>query len=102
MSDNQLTRRAMLAGAAALLATPATARPKLKVSIFSKHLPDVQGAELAKAVNELGFDLTVRKGGHVLPEQVKQNLPPLVKTLRAAGLEVPMITTEIADADTPF
>lgn len=105
MSENQLSRRAMLAGAAALLATPATAKPKLKVSIFSKHLAEVQGPDLAKAAVDLGFDgvdLTVRKGGHVLPEQVKQNLPPLVKILRGAGLEVPMITTEIADADTPF
>ena len=91
MGENQLSRRAMLAGAAALLATPAAARPKLKISIFSKHLAEVQGAELAKAAVDLGFDgvdITVRKGGHVLPEQVKQNLPPLVKILRGAGLEV--------------
>jgi sugar phosphate isomerase/epimerase len=104
MSDNQVSRRAVLAGAAALLATPAAARTKLKISIFSKHLHHVQGAELAKTAAELGFDgvdITVRKGGHVLPEQVKETLPPLVKTLRAQGLEVPMITTEIGDAETP-
>jgi sugar phosphate isomerase/epimerase len=105
MSDNQVTRRAVLAGAAALLATPAAAKTKLKISIFSKHLHEVHGAELAKAASDLGFDgvdLTVRKGGHVLPEEVKTKLPPLVKTLRAQGLDVPMVTTEIGDADTPF
>jgi sugar phosphate isomerase/epimerase len=105
MSPHEVSRRAVLAGAAALLATPASARPKLKVSIFSKHLHFVEGAELAKAASGLGFDgvdLTVRKGGHIAPERVKETLPGLVKTLRAQGLEVPMITTDIVDADTPF
>lgn len=105
MAENQVSRRAVLAGAAALFATPATAGTKLKISIFSKHLHFVEGPELAKAASDLGFDgvdLTVRKGGHVLPERVKETLPPLVKILRAQGLEVPMITTDIADAETPF
>ncbi len=95
----------MLAGAAALLAQPAIAKDKLKVSIFSKHLQFVQGAELAKAAADLGFDgvdITVRKGGHIEPERVKQGLPELVAILRKQGLAVPMITTDIADPDTPF
>src|SRR3954470_10977399 len=102
---NPVSRRAVLAGAAALLATPLAAREKLKISIFSKHLSFVQGAELAKAAHDLGFDgvdITVRKGGHIAPERVKETLPALVKTLKAAGLEVPMITTDFVDADTPF
>src|SRR5690349_16751672 len=105
MDGNQLSRRAVLAGAAALLTTPLGAREKLKISIFSKHLAFVQGAELAKAAADLGFDgvdITVRKGGHVAPEQVKTALPPLVATLRKQGLDVPMITTDIVDAETPF
>jgi sugar phosphate isomerase/epimerase len=102
---HQVSRRAVLAGAAAFLATPASGREKLKISIFSKHLAFVEGAELAKAASDLGFDgvdITVRKGGHVLPERVKEMLPPLVATLRKQGLEVPMITTDIADPDTPY
>jgi sugar phosphate isomerase/epimerase len=105
MDSLPLSRRSVLAGAAALLASSAAAREKLKVAIFSKHLQFVQGADLAKAAAELGFDgvdITVRKGGHVSPERVRQHLPPLVAALRQKGLEVPMITTEIVDADTPF
>jgi sugar phosphate isomerase/epimerase len=105
MDSFSLSRRSLLAGAAAFLARPAAAREKLKVAIFSKHLHFVQGAELAKAAADLGFDgidITVRKGGHVPPERVKQDLPPLVATIRQHGLEVPMITTDIVDADTPF
>jgi sugar phosphate isomerase/epimerase len=105
MEDFRMSRRALMTGAAALLARPAAAAPKLKVVIFSKHLQFVQGAELAQAAADLGFDgidITVRKGGHVAPERVKQELPPLVATIRQHGLEVPMVTTDILDDQTPF
>jgi sugar phosphate isomerase/epimerase len=81
------------------------ARAKLKVSIFSKHLQFLQGEELASGAAEIGFDgidLTVRKGGHVAPERVRQDLPALVAIIRRHGLEVPMITTDIIDAETPY
>jgi sugar phosphate isomerase/epimerase len=100
-----LSRRSLLAAAAAFCARPAAARTPLKVVIFSKHLQFVQGAELAKAAADLGFDgvdITVRKGGHVAPERVKEELSPLVAAIRDRGLEVPMITTDIVDAETPF
>ena len=102
----QFSRRTLLAGGAALLARrPASSKEKLKVAIFSKHLHFLQGDELAKSAAEIGFDgldLTVRKGGHVEPERVRQELPGLVATIRRHGLEVPMVTTDIADAETPF
>ena len=78
---------------------------KLKVAIFSKHLQFLAGEELAKDAAEIGFDgidITVRKGGHVDPGRVAQDLPPLVDTMRQHGLEVPMITADIVDAQTPF
>jgi sugar phosphate isomerase/epimerase len=103
--EEYISRRSMLAGAALLLARPAGAAPKLKVAIFSKHLQFVQGAELAQAAASLGFDavdITVRKGGHVAPERVRQDLPGLVATIRQHGLEVPMVTTDILDAETPL
>src|SRR5580704_7316488 len=108
-----ISRRALLAGAP-LLFSPFTAaraadekgtHPKLKVAIFSKHLQFVAGEELAKAAADLGFDdidITVRKGGHVAPERVRQDLPPLVAIIRKHGLGVPMITTDIVDTDSPF
>ncbi|HEV2689869.1 MAG TPA: TIM barrel protein, partial [Bryobacteraceae bacterium] len=46
--------------------------------------------------------LTVRKGGHVTPERVRQDLPALVAIIRNHGLEVPMITTDVIDAETPY
>ncbi len=100
-----ISRRAMLAGGALLLSRAASARNKLKVSVFSKHLQFVDGEELAKVTTAIGFDgvdLAVRKGGHVEPATVAKDLPALAGIFRKNGLELPMITTDIADADTPF
>ncbi len=105
VKDTSISRRALLAGGALLLSRPARGKAKLKVSVFSKHLQFVQGEGLAIAAAGLGFDgvdITLRKGGHVEPASVAKDLPPLVATLRKHGLEVPMVTTDIADADTPF
>lgn len=77
----------------------------MNIAIFSKHLQFLEGDALAARAKALGFDgidLTVRKGGHVEPERVRQDLPPLIATMRRHGLETPMITTDIADAETPF
>jgi sugar phosphate isomerase/epimerase len=99
----------MLTSGAALLSglgrrVAGAASNKLKVTIFSKHLQFLQGEELAQGAAEIGFegiDLTVRRGGHVEPERVKKDLPPLVAAIRRRGLEVPMITTDIVYADSP-
>jgi len=49
-----------------------------------------------------GVDLTVRKGGHVLPENVRKDLPKAVKALGKSGVKVPMMATGIVDADDPL
>jgi sugar phosphate isomerase/epimerase len=106
VQPNRFSRRALLAAGGALAITQQLpAKQKLKVVIFSKHLQFVEGDDLAKTAAEVGFDgidITARKGGHVEPATVAKDLPALVKIIRAHGLEVPMITTDIADADTPF
>ena len=102
--NQNISRRALLAGGAALTALRANAKEKLKVSLFSKHLHFLQGKDLATAVAQIGFDsldITVRKGGHVEPERVREELPGLVAILRDYGVTVPMVTTDIIDPDTP-
>ena len=99
-----MNRREFLLAAAAAATAKAAPHRKLNVSVFSKHLQFLQGEDLAIAVAEIGFDgidLAVRPGGHVEPERVAQDLPPLIKIIRAHRLEVPMITSGIEDADTP-
>ena len=72
---------------------------------FSKHLQflDYEGA--AEACAEAGMngaDLTVRPGGHVLPEHVERDLPRAVQAFRKAGLEVVMMASGITDPDDPL
>src|SRR5438874_1157515 len=106
--DKSLTRRVLLAGGTALAASAAedkSASGKLKVAIFSKHLLFLKGDALPAGAAEIGFDgidLAVRKGGHVEPERVREDLPKLVAAIRRHGMEVPMLTTDIADIETPY
>ena len=115
ITQNAISRRALVAGGAvaggaALLAQARAADEKAigrkpKVAIFSKHLLFLHGEDLAKGAADIGFDgidLAVRKGGHVTPERVRQDLPPLVALIKKHGLEVPMITTDIVDTETPY
>ena len=66
--------------------------------MFSKHLQTMSVAEAGQTIKSLGFsgvELTVRPGGHVLPDNVAEALPRAVEELRAAGLETPAIVVEI-------
>jgi sugar phosphate isomerase/epimerase len=71
---------------------------------FSKHLSDLNVADLATAVKDMGYDaidLTVRPGGHVLPERVTDDLPRALDTIRAKGSAVAMITTGLTSPTDP-
>jgi sugar phosphate isomerase/epimerase len=98
-----LTRRTAVFGSVGLLSRSspiANANPK--VCIFSKHLQFLSGDELASAAADIGFDgidVTVRAGGHIDPARAREDLPVLVSLIRRHGLSVPMVTTDIVDAD---
>jgi sugar phosphate isomerase/epimerase len=98
------------AGAAALLPTQdslgASARGGFRGTLcfFSKHLPELDGRGLGKALKPLGFegvDLAVRPKGHVEPARVAELLPVFVDAIRAEGLAVPFITTALTSAADP-
>ena len=82
---HRIPRRDLFAalGATALIGVrtePAVAAPAtpLKISVFSKHFQWTNCREMAAIAKEVGFDgidLTVREGGHVLPERVEADLP---------------------------
>jgi sugar phosphate isomerase/epimerase len=103
-----MTRRTALAGlagsAAVAAATPTQSTPKLPVCAFSKHFQWTTVQEAAAMCADLGYDgidLTVRPGGHVLPERVAEDLPKAVEAIHKAGLSAPMVTAGIIDAATP-
>jgi len=80
----------------------------MQILMFSKMLKNVGGYSIEKTAQTLanmgfdGIDLTVRPGGHVLPEEVEKGLPEAVKIAESKGLTVPMITTGVVDAEDDY
>jgi sugar phosphate isomerase/epimerase len=75
-----------------------TRAPKQSLHVFSKHLQFLDYKDMAEAAAELGFDgvdLTVRNGGHVLPDRVKDDLPRAVEAIKGAGLLADMMATNV-------
>ena len=107
----QISSASAMTGAVALTAgraaaAPAAARSPFRgtLCLFSKSVPQLNWRELAQSVKRAGFggvDLTVRPGGHVLPERAATDLPKAVAAIREEGIEVPMITTALLTADDP-
>ncbi len=61
----------------------------LDISVFSKCLQWLDYSGMAAITAEAGFDgvdLTVRQGGHVLPERVEEDLPMAVEAATKAGI----------------
>jgi L-ribulose-5-phosphate 3-epimerase len=72
---------------------------------FTKLLQWLDYKETAEVLKRAGYDgadLTVRPGGHVLPERVEEDLPRAVEAFQNAGLKVPMMVTNIVRPDQPF
>ena len=98
-------------GSAGLLSAPSLSQAQqldirskepLSVHVFSKHLQFLGYDDMASTAAEIGFDgvdLTVRPGGHVLPENVKSDLPKAVEAVRKQGLLATMMTTRLTDVD---
>jgi sugar phosphate isomerase/epimerase len=74
------------------------------VLLFTKILDRMSSPELVRTVKEIGFDgldLTVRRNGHVEPQQVEERLPEVTRIAHAAGLVSPMISTELTSSSDP-
>ncbi len=74
------------------------------ISVFTKCLQFLDYDQLGETLAEVGFlnaELSVRKGGHVLPENVKIDLARAIKSLQKSGISVPMMVTDIIDPELP-
>lgn len=79
--------------------------PSYRICAFEKFLQDLSYDELADTISELGFvgiEATVRKGGHVLPERVEDDLPKLVEALKKRDLEVTTMASDVLSPDQPL
>ena len=83
-----------------LLASSVVSRNDIEVNLFSKHLQFLDYNEMCSAAADIGFnglDLTVRPKGHVLPENVTEDLPKAVEAMKKYGLNPQMLTTNVWD-----
>lgn len=103
-SRRDLLRTAAVLAASGPLGAPAqeasASSPRPSVCLFSKPLGNRSAAELPAVLAGLGIsavDLTCRAKGHVLPERVADDLPKAHERLKAAGIAIPMLTTEITE-----
>jgi sugar phosphate isomerase/epimerase len=74
----------------------------LEVHIFSKHLQFLNFQDMSEAAKEMGFDgvdLTVRPKGHVLPENVVEDLPKATEAMKSFNLIPKMFSSNVIDAD---
>ena len=72
--------------------------------LFTDNLADLSVVDAARAARGAGFDgldLTLRPGGHVLPENAETGLAEAVRAAQAVGASVPMISTAVTSTDSP-
>jgi len=105
------TRREFLYGTGAAFAGLWAARafgagaPAVKpteFSLFTKHLVGLPYDQLAETVAGLGFkgvEAPVRKGGHVEPARVEEDLPKLVEAFRKCGVAVTLMTSDLNEVN---
>ncbi len=77
----------------------------LHISIFSKHLQFLSYQEAAEAAAEIGFDgvdWTVRPKGHVLPENVGQDLPLAIEALKKVSFAPLLMTSGISSVEDEY
>lgn len=75
------------------------------VCVFNKPLQHLSYDEQAKLVAEMGFvgiEGTVRKGGHVEPDKVEQDLPKQIEALKKHAVEMTLMTSDINNIDEPI
>jgi sugar phosphate isomerase/epimerase len=75
------------------------------VCVFTKPFNSLSFDVLAAEIAGLGFagiEAPIRPGGHIEPEQVEEQLPRLVESLRDRGLEVTVMTSSLNDPDDPL
>ena len=72
--------------------------------LFTDNLSDLSFEEVCKQIKKVDFegdDLTLRPGGHVLPENAEMGLSAAHATADRLDVTIPMASTAITDVDSP-
>lgn len=106
-------RRQFLAASAAAL-TAASVQPSIaqaapettknSICVFTKPFNSLSFDELAEKIAEIGYDgieAPIRRGGHIAPANVADELPKLVEALAKHQIEITVMTSDINDPNDP-
>ncbi len=77
-------------------------KARFEICAFEKFVQSLSYDELGSTMAELGFDgieATVRKGGHIEPVQVEDELPKMVEALAKHGVNVTIMTSNVNQVD---
>lgn len=72
--------------------------------LFTDNLADLTVSQAATVARDAGFDgldLTLRPGGHILPENAELGLAAAKAAAEKAGSAIAMISTAVTDIDSP-
>jgi len=81
-----------------------TAHFPMQFVLFTDNISELTIRDACRGAKQAGFeglDLTVRNGGHVLPERVELGLPDADRIADAEGMTIPLIETSIQEATSP-
>lgn len=108
LSRRQMLKATLGTAAAASLGGPlavAEEQPqKSRLITFTKYLQPLKWDEMADRLAEIGFDgieAPIRLGGHIEPDNVADQLPKLVDTLKQRNLTIDILTSSINSVDSP-
>ena len=86
-------------------ASKTVAAKKNSLCVFTKPFNSLTFDQLAERIAELGFngiEAPIRKGGHVEPNAVPDELPKLVYALKRRNLDITVMTSDINDPRDPL
>jgi sugar phosphate isomerase/epimerase len=72
--------------------------------LFTDNLASLKIRDVCTGAKHAGFegvDLTLRPGGHVLPENAEVGLSDAKRIADDVGVSIPMVSTAVTDADSP-
>lgn len=109
-SERVLSRRTFIGASAAALATTALAAEGLSGAGKSRYqivgfikpfqkLPFDQIADIAREAGWDGIECPVRRNGAIEPGDVEEKLPALAEALRKRELTMPVLATDVEEAD---
>jgi sugar phosphate isomerase/epimerase len=87
------------------LVREAEAASKIEIIGFIKPIQDLPFPDISRVAREIGWsgiECPVRRGGTINPEKAEEKLPLLLQELKRQKLGLPIIATDVEDANDPL